>query len=55
MHPAEYVFTVSDLPLYQSHMVLPGNVIHITIDLKMSVLRRHIRTSFPHHMLLMGL
>ena len=53
MHAAEHIFAVPDITLHKSHMVLAGNIVHIAIDLKVSVLGRHVRAGLLHHMFFM--
>ena len=53
MHAAEHILAVPDIPLHKSHMVLAGNIVHIAVDLKVSVLGRHVRAGFLHHMFFM--
>ena len=50
MHAAEHIFAVPDITLHKSHMVLAGNIVHIAVDLKVSVLGRHVRAGLLHHM-----
>ena len=53
MDAAEHVLAVPDLSFHESHMVFPGNIVHIAVDLKMSVLGGHVRAGFLNHMFLM--
>lgn len=53
MHAAEHILAVPDITLHKSHMVLAGNIVHIAVDLKVSVLGRHIRAGFLYHMFFM--
>ena len=53
MHAAEHILAVPDITFHKSHMVLAGNIVHIAIDLKVSVLGRHVRAGLLHHMFFM--
>ena len=53
MHAAEHILAVPDITFYKSNMVLAGNIVHIAVDLKVSVLGRHVRAGLLHHMFFM--
>ena len=53
MHAAEHILAVPDITFHKGNMVLAGNIVHIAVDLKVSVLGRHVRAGLLHHMFFM--
>ena len=53
MYPAEYVFSIADLALYQSDVMLSGEVADIALGFESSVFRRQIYDCLPNDVLFM--
>ena len=52
--PAQHVFAVPDLALYQRHMVLAVEVVDVAVDLELTEPRRHFGAGLADHMLVVA-
>ncbi len=55
MHPAQQVLPVGDIALYQRHVMLPVQLIHITVGPEISVFGGHLHIGHPLYQLVMDL
>ena len=53
MYTAQNIFPIANLTFHQCHMMFTGDVIHIPINLKFSILGWHLCTCFPYDMFFM--